>query len=256
MKRPTGSAGQPKAKKQKANVSTAVQSPSPQTSILWPALSPVPSSGLELQQLAAPGLALVPNILNARDCAQIISLFSNPTVPVLQPPCPPGKDEAARTNWRWSGTDPAFANLLWRRFTSDSDGESILRQLDGPVGTTARAMNQNIRVYRYEKGQSFGKHYDDSVFVGGLRSEWTLLIYLTGVEDGVQGGETIFYPEARVLSKRDAAGKTATTVVPIAPVRGTALLHRHGRECALHEGAEVLKGIKWVLRSDVLFGKV
>ena len=34
-------------------------------------------------------------------------------------------------------------------------------------------------------------HYDDSVrdLVTGIKSEWTLLIYLTGVEDGVEGGE-------------------------------------------------------------------
>lgn len=34
-------------------------------------------------------------------------------------------------------------------------------------------------------------HYDDSVKdpLTGAKSEWTLLIYLTGVEDGVEGGE-------------------------------------------------------------------
>jgi hypothetical protein len=36
-------------------------------------------------------------------------------------------------------------------------------------------------------------HYDDSVHdvITGAKSEWTLLIYLTGVEDGVEGGEVI-----------------------------------------------------------------
>ena len=34
-------------------------------------------------------------------------------------------------------------------------------------------------------------HYDDSIKdpLTGAKSEWTLLIYLSGVEDGVQGGE-------------------------------------------------------------------
>lgn len=34
-------------------------------------------------------------------------------------------------------------------------------------------------------------HYDDSVLdpLTGAKSEWTLLIYLTGIEDGVEGGE-------------------------------------------------------------------
>ena len=46
-------------------------------------------------------------------------------------------------------------------------------------------------MYKYTPGQHFGPHYDDSVrdAVTGDRSEWTLLVYLTGVQDGVEGGE-------------------------------------------------------------------
>ena len=29
--------------------------------------------------------------------------------------------------------------------------------------------------------------------------------------------------------------------------------HRHGHECLPHEGSEVIKGIKYILRSDVMF---
>lgn len=93
--------------------------------------------------------------------------------------------------------------------------------------------------------QHFGAHYDDSVkdIHTGAKSEWTLLIYLTGVEDGVKGGETVFYIEK---------GKLRETIV--APLtRGTALLHRHGSECLLHEGTLVREGTKYVLRSDLMF---
>ena len=49
-------------------------------------------------------------------------------------------------------------------------------------------------MYKYTAGQYFGPHYDDSVrdSVTGAKSEWTLLIYLSGAEDGVQGGEVPF----------------------------------------------------------------
>lgn len=36
------------------------------------------------------------------------------------------------------------------------------------------------------------------------------------------------------------------------PEIGMALLHKHGHECLLHEGREVTKGEKWVLRSDLV----
>jgi hypothetical protein len=30
-----------------------------------------------------------------------------------------------------------------------------------------------------------------------------------------------------------------------------ALLHRHGKDCLLHEGREVTAGEKWIIRSDL-----
>lgn len=37
------------------------------------------------------------------------------------------------------------------------------------------------------------------------------------------------------------------------PKPGLALLHLHGEDCLEHEAAEVKQGIKYVLRSDVIF---
>ena len=87
---------------------------------------------------------------------------------------------------------------------------------------TARAghsLNSNIRMYKYIPNQHFGPHYDDAVVDpsgSGSRSEWTLLIYLTGVEDGVKGGETVFYLDNKMKKQVKA---------PLN--RGTALLHRY-----------------------------
>jgi hypothetical protein len=40
-------------------------------------------------------------------------------------------------------------------------------------------------------------HYDDAVRdpLTGAKSEWTILIYLTGTEDGVEGGEVSLHSE-------------------------------------------------------------
>jgi len=118
---------------------------------------------------------------------------------------------------------------------------------DGP--RPPHSLNSNIRVYKYTPDQYFGSHYDDSVRdpETGAKSEWTLLIYLTGVEDGVLGGETYF-------ETHDRKGNPAETITtPL--TRGTALLHRHGQECLLHGGSRVLGGTKYVLRSDLMFMK-
>jgi len=192
MKRRATPAAQSKSKKSKTTPSTSSAAASPLAPrIVWPVLSPV-SPYLELQVQETPGLALVPNLLGARDCASIIALFNDSRNPLLQPPRPPAKDEASRSNWRWTGNEQDFATVLWHRFADtarlmigeDNDEQSrkdsILDDLEGPPGTKPVGLNPDIRVYRYEAGQSFGKHYDDSVAVNGQRTEWCVDIVFRG----------------------------------------------------------------------------
>lgn len=40
-----------------------------------------------------------------------------------------------------------------------------------------------------------------------------------------------------------------------APKAGAALMHAHGPRCLMHEGAAVNKGVKYLLRSDILYEK-
>lgn len=137
-------------------------------------------------------------------------------------------------------------------------------------------LNDNIRIYRYLPGHYFGQHYDDSVKASVIplqqiqdngsrnfqlkdipgETKWTLLIYLTGEDEGeVKGGETIFYQEElsgnfQSKSKKSDSEPRATK---IKLEKGTLLLHKHGDDCYLHEGALVTDGVKWVFRSDLVF---
>lgn len=71
------------------------------------------------------------------------------------------------------------------------------------------------------------------------KTSWTLLLYLTSEATGCIGGETVFYP--------DAPGKKQSPPEPIvvSPEVGMLLLHRHGKDCMVHEGREVTAGEKW-----------
>lgn len=113
---------------------------------------------------------------------------------------------------------------------------------------TPRGLLENIRIYKYEQGEFFGPHYDESVpspVNPRLVSQWTLLVYLSVKGEPVDGGETVFH----------LPGRKGETLV-VKPERGSAMLHRHGSGCIKHEGAPVRKGVKWVLRSDLLYGAV
>lgn len=89
-----------------------------------------------------------------------------------------------------------------------------------------------LRIYRYQVGQHFGLHQDQSYQRhDGARSLLTLMVYL---DDSFDGGETDF-PEQNER---------------ITPVRGEGLWFQH---MLLHSGRPVLRGVKHVLRTDVLY---
>lgn len=73
------------------------------------------------------------------------------------------------------------------------------------------------------------------------------------------GGETAFYPCGVAPMNNGKPRKTKVKAgeedVVVGLQTGLALLHRHGRECLLHEGRPVSRGTKWVLRSDVVVGR-
>ena len=105
-------------------------------------------------------------------------------------------------------------------------------------------------VRRYAARQKFGKHVDESVALNRAScTGYTLLVYLNypgmcvagTLQPGLVGGETVFY------------GRRGKKVAAVEPRAGMALLHIHGDECLEHEGAEVVRGFKYVLRSDVVF---
>ena len=77
------------------------------------------------------------------------------------------------------------------------------------------------------------------------KTTWTLLLYLSSPATGCEGGETVFYPDPP--SKRDPVPPPVVAGLEV----GMALLHKHGKDCLLHEGREVLKGEKWIIRSDL-----
>jgi len=145
----------------------------------------------------------------------------------------PRHGEAWRVNGRFQADDEAFARALWRSARVADAFREHGAEIEDPVG-----LNPNIRVYRYVEGEHFGAHVDERVTALGRRSQYTMLLYLS---EDVVGGHTIFY---------DARGRERCRV---APKTGRALYFRHGEELPEHEGEAVRGGIKYVLRSDVLF---
>lgn len=96
----------------------------------------------------------------------------------------------------------------------------------------AIGLNERFRFYRYESGQYFAPHYDGRFERdNGERSECSFLIYLN---DDFVGGHTVFHDP----------------MLDVNPEAGSALVFYHPQ---LHEGAVLEEGMKYVLRSDLMF---
>jgi predicted 2-oxoglutarate/Fe(II)-dependent dioxygenase YbiX len=94
--------------------------------------------------------------------------------------------------------------------------------------------NERFRYYRYDPGQKFDRHTDGCFQRdNGERSHLTFMIYLN---EGCDGGATAFHNFHPSLLVRPETGK--------------ALVFNHRR---LHEGMPVIRGRKYVLRTDVMY---
>ena len=126
-----------------------------------------------------------------------------------------------------------------------------------------RGRRSLLKFYRYRRGHSFGLHVDTSHKGGGPgeETEFTLLVYLNTQGEAVAGeaaGEAAGEEAQQPLVGGDTVFmRTAKAeLCRVSPRAGVALLHAHGRRCCMHEAEEVRRGVKWVLRADVLYRRV
>jgi hypothetical protein len=247
---------EPAAAKGAATPRAAQQTPN------WPAFTPlIPETDLSLQEELPGQIVMIPNLFTATLCRSYVSFLSS--LPLTTTPGKPKKGDAVRVNDRFQVNDPAFAERLWsgtalkNLVTGAVAGEGLNlseQERKKLFGGEIIGLNPNIRIYRYSQGQFFDQHYDDSnnVTVPGSppvpgRTTWTLLLYLTSPATGCTGGETVFYPDPPKKKSREPQPEPFVVGLEA----GLALLHKHGADCMLHEGREVLQGEKWVIRSDL-----
>lgn len=175
----------------------------------------------------------IKNILSRAECAECIALSEN--LGYTEVPITPNRAFERRPNIRNSGCvkldDPKSASDLWKR---------VSNYIPSKIGEwRAIGLNEHFRFYRYNPGQRFTIHYDDSYHrPNGEASLLTFMIYLN---EDFEGGETCFYPPY------DHARESSISVVPAI---GMALCFVHALP---HEGAPVIRGRKYVLRSDVMY---
>lgn len=172
-----------------------------------------------------PWIATVDGVMSPEECRERIAWTEGqgydeaPVTTVRGPVMNPG----FRNNTRVMEDDPELAAWLWERLAG-----LVPAELEG---WRAIGLNERFRYYRYEPGQYFRWHMDGAFKRSPFeRSLITLMVYLN---EGFEGGTTDF----------DQLGS-------IQPEEGMALLFEHH---VLHQGGTVRSGVKYVLRTDVMY---
>ncbi|MFO0590157.1 MAG: 2OG-Fe(II) oxygenase [Polyangiaceae bacterium] len=168
----------------------------------------------------------VDGVLSPAECAALIERIeaARPSLAPITTGRGPVVDTETRNNSRVMFDDPKLAADLYARVAD--------RVVPEAMGMRAIGANERLRCYKYEVGQWFKPHYDGA-FVRSKdeRSLYTFMIYLN---DDFEGGETAFLD----------------LQLQIQPKPGRALFFQHH---LLHEGCEVRRGVKYAVRSDVMY---
>lgn len=167
-------------------------------------------------------------ILDARDCGRII----------------------------WD--DHAVVEKIWSRVRDLVPEIQVVKDKPGVTGRgpakrketmQMTRLNKRMRFLKYGKGQYFRPHFDGCFKVpgGDEMSLYTLHLYLIGAGDEseqgkLKGGATTFHSDDE---KRE---------LDVDPKMGRVLIFQH--KGLLHSGADVKGGLKYTLRTDLMYKKV
>lgn len=177
---------------------------------------------------------LVKDVFSTEECAKLVSLSEEAGyVPAVIHKAD-GRvvyDKSHRDSDRVMIDDPALALELFTRLQAHLPQNYHGRALIG--------INERLRYLRYGEGQRFRLHSDGCYVTPDetQRSFLTLQLYLCDVE---QGGETILYEDDDVDKEK----------FRVSCRTGQVLLFDHD---VFHEGAAVVKGLKYCIRTDVMY---
>jgi predicted 2-oxoglutarate/Fe(II)-dependent dioxygenase YbiX len=131
-------------------------------------------------------------------------------------------------------------------------------------GKKALGLNARFRFYRYQAGDFFKPHTDGAwpasrvidrkLITDAYPDRFSQMTVLLFLSDGFEGGETQFWVNKND-SSRPARSQKEVEWVNVKTPAGGALCFPHGvhpLHC-LHSSEEILSGVKYIIRTDMLF---
>jgi len=138
-----------------------------------------------------------------------------------------------RDNKRCMIDDAKSADIIWQR-VKDTVPKAIL-------GWTPVGLNTRFRFYQYVVGNYFNQHVDGCY--AKSRDEQSFITFQIYLNEGMKGGSTTFFDNIFEGGQWECVPKIG---------KGVFFYHRGW----LHEGSAVTEGIKYTIRSDIMYRKL
>lgn len=191
---------------------------------------------------------VIDDILTPQECKEFIALTEQLGFTAAAPGIntPPGMRMNQTVHWL---ANSETAEQLFERIA-----EHLPQSIDGQ--NLIPAISQRFNTYRYTEGDEFRPHVDgdwpgyyfnpktkliENWTTG--RSQLSMLLYLNGPQEGVEGGRTLLFDGLSVKHS-------------VTPKSGSALFFRHGlhQESVLHAGEKVTGKVpKYVVRINIMY---
>ncbi len=174
-----------------------------------------------------PYIVEIPGVLTAEECAVWIGRIqeAGPELATVNTRRGGMIDTDVRNNRRVIFDRGDWAQDLFERVKEKVPQEVFGMKLAG--------VNERLRCYEYKAGQRFKPHKDGAFYRNSReKSFYTYMVYLN---EEFEGGETTFLVEPEVRIK---------------PKTGHGLIFQHK---IIHEGSEVFSGVKYVVRTDLMY---
>jgi len=201
-----------------------------------------------------PGGFHLQDVLSSAECDALTRITETMGY-TLDAPVSLSHDVRHNTNVNWV-VDDSITDPIWQRCAPH-----ITETLPTTEGTLHSAgLNARFRFYRYGVGDYFKPHSDGAwpgskVIDGHLvadafgdRISWfTMLLFLSDEYDG--GGTRFYIP---------ATSESPANEVSVSTPKGWALVFPHGYHPlhCIHAGETITRGVKDIIRTDILFAEV
>jgi len=200
-------------------------------------------------ELVKPGCWIWDNLMSQAECKALIEVAESKKFELAEAFCHRYRN---RNNDRMVVNDEAYSEEIFNRLRHDLP--ETIKMADGSTWEVDK-INPKWRCCKYYPGHYFGAHLDGMFILDDShKSLLTIMIYLnpqsenkestTEQDDGFTGGSTWFL--------NGDYGKEEEVV----PRTGRGVVFYQDHHDYLHEGAPLLTGIKYIMRSDIIYRRI